>query len=213
MSKIERASQRTKLDYKIIKSGSNGNAVRIADIMIDCGVSYKEMEDELYKCKVLFITHIHSDHLNMSTFKKIKKHHRRLKIFGNWEVASKVAVDVIINVKKIKYSDWIMTPFEVPHDVTCHGLTIDFKNLTSVIYVTDSAGNKTWPKGKYDYMFIESNHDENIVNKINIKDYGYDVISGSKRHTSTQESKAFYYMNRRNKDSKWIELHKSSRFY
>lgn len=201
------------LDYVILGSGSSGNAVRIGDIMIDCGLPYSKMKEELKKCKALFITHIHGDHVKKETLKKIKQHHRRLKIFGNWQVAEKYEVDYITNTKSIKMSDWILTPFEVPHDVICQGITLNFENGTDVIYVTDSAGTKTWRKGKYDYLFIESNHDENKLKQIQLKDYKYDVIGGAKRHSSTQESKAFYYMNRKNSSSEWIELHKSGRFY
>ena len=32
------------LDYKVLSTGSIGNAVRIEDIMIDCGISYKTMK-------------------------------------------------------------------------------------------------------------------------------------------------------------------------
>lgn len=203
-----------KLDYKIIGSGSKGNAVRIEDIMIDCGVAYKDMKAELNKCKLLFITHIHSDHLNKRTMKQIKRHHRTLKIVGNWQVAQHTEVDIISNIKPIESKTWTITPFEVPHDVLCQGIVIELKKYDiSIIYVTDSAGHKDWKQGKYDYLFIESNHDENKLKMLDVKKYGYDVISGAKRHTSYQESKAFYYMNRKSKDSEWIELHKSERFY
>ena len=206
-------STKPKLDYIVLGSGSSGNAVRIGDIMIDCGLPYPKMKEELKKCKALFITHKHGDHLRKETFKKIKQHHRRLKIFGNWQVAEVVSVDHITNRKSIKMNNWVLTPFEVPHDVVTQGVVINFDNGLDVIYVTDSAGNKEWKKGKYDYLFLESNHDENIINQVKTSDYKYDVVAGAKRHTSTQESKAFYYLNRKNKDSEWIELHKSGRFY
>lgn len=201
------------IDYIVLGSGSKGNAVRIENIMIDCGISYQKMKDELYKCKVLFITHIHSDHLKMRTFNQIKKHHKHLKVIANYQVAELVDVDKISNIKPIQTKDWKLIPFIVPHDAICQGLVVEFKNGTKIIYVTDSAGNKDWLQGKYDYLFIESNHDETLLSQIDVKKYGYDVINNSKRHTSKQESKAFYYLNRKDKNSKWIELHKSGRFY
>lgn len=201
------------LDYRIIGSGSSGNAVRIENIMIDCGLSYASMKDELYKCNVLFITHKHSDHLNLKTFKNVLKHHKNIKVISNYEVAEIVRVDKISNTKPIKTKNWTMRTFYVPHDVVTQGAVINFKSGIDVIYVTDSAGIKSWIKGKYDYLFIESNHDEKVIQQIDAKSYGYDVFQNAKRHTSTQESKAFYYLNRKSKDSKWIELHKSKRFY
>ena len=132
------------LDYRIIGSGSSGNAVRIENIMIDCGLSYASMKDELYKCKVLFITHKHSDHLNLKTFKNILKHHKNIKVISNYEVAEIVKVDKISNTKIIKTKDWTMRTFYVPHDVVTQGVVINFKNGIDVIYVTDSAGIKSW---------------------------------------------------------------------
>lgn len=205
----------TSLDYTIIQSGSAGNAVRIEDIMIDCGVSYSKMKDELYKCKLLFITHKHSDHLKLNTFAQIKKHHRFIKVIANYDVAQIVNVDFILsdNPKKIRTKAYEIEAFLVPHDVVTHGLAIHFNDGREVIYVTDSAGTKTWIKGKYDYLFIESNHDEVLLKTFKPSDFRYDYLNGSMRHTSKQESKAFYYLNRKNKGSEWIELHKSERFY
>lgn len=202
------------LDYKVIHSGSTGNAVRIENIMFDCGVPYKDMKEELYKCKFLFITHKHTDHLKIATFKKIKTNHRNIKVIANYDVASKIHVDFILgdDPAPIKTKTFELQAFPVVHDVVTHGATITFKDK-KVIYVTDSAGTDTWLEGKYDYLFIESNHDETIINNVKKSQYGYDVLSAAKRHTSKQQSKAFYYLNRKSPDSEWIELHQSGRFY
>lgn len=202
----------TEIDYRILSSGSKGNAVRIENIMVDAGIAFKHMKEELYKCRYLFYTHRHSDHLNIKTYQAIRKNFPKIIIIGNYEVAQSVPVDIVATTKEIKMKKNSIKPFEVPHDVTCHGFTFEINDNTG-IYVTDSAGKDEWPKGEYDYLFIESNHDENKLERINTRDYGYDVFGNAKRHTSTQESKAFYYMNRRDSDSKWIELHKSGRFY
>ena len=146
------------------------------------------------------------------SYMNIIKYHRNIKIIGNWQVAEKVRVDIISNINPIKTKNWILQPFEVEHDVTTQGFTLKTKDK-DIIYVTDSAGTKTWLKGKYDYFFIESNHDEVKLNMAKKSDYKYDYFNAAKRHTSLQESKAFYYINRKDKDSKWIELHKSERFY
>ena len=72
------------------------------------------------------------------------------------------------------------------------------------------------PLTKFDYFFIESNHDERKIEMIregSYSKYGYDAYGGAKRHLSTQQCKAFFYMKRRNKQAELIELHKSSRFY
>ena len=206
------------LDYNVLASGSNGNAVRIENIMIDCGIPFKSMKEDLYKCKYLFITHSHSDHLNISTFKKIRKSFPRIKILGNYQVNQKLDiygynVDIVTTENEIEFDDITLYPFEVLHNVLTQGVTIKVKDI-DVIYVTDSAGNKTWRKGKYDYLFLESNHDDIKLKEVcNNSKHGHFQFNNSKRHTSTSESKAFYYMNRRSEKSAWIELHKSERFY
>ena len=210
---MEESYKLPELDYKVLSSGSNGNAVRIEDIMVDCGIAYSRMKKELNKCRLLFITHIHSDHLNIKTLNKIKENHKQIKVVGNYQVAEKVGVDIISAKKEIKSKDWKIKPFEVLHDVLVQGITIQFKNGTDVIYVTDSAGTDGWPKGEFDYLFIESNYNENVIKQVDKSKYKYDYIGAAKRHTSYQESKAYYYMHRKGKESEWIELHKSKRFY
>ena len=203
-----------KLDYVVIGSGSSGNAVRIWDIMVDCGLAYARLKDELPKCKILFITHIHSDHLNMRTYQQIKAHYPGIKVFGNREVAAKIDVDYLVTAEPFTFrKQWVLTPFEVPHNVLTHGFTLHTKNGADAIYVADSAGTRTWPDEQFDYMFIESNHDETIVNQVKNADYGYDVFQNAKRHTSKQESRQYFYTHRKTVEAEWIQLHKSKRFY
>jgi hypothetical protein len=71
------------------------------------------------------------------------------------------------------------------------------------------------PEEKYDFIFVESNHCEKKVEMIQEQrsNYGYDAYTGAKRHLSTQQAKTFYYTHRRDRESKFVELHQSSRFY
>lgn len=60
------------MKYKIINSGSDGNCILINDeILLDCGVSFKKIEPYYKKLKLVFISHIHHDHLLPSTIKKL----------------------------------------------------------------------------------------------------------------------------------------------
>lgn len=204
------------LDYKVIKSGSSGNAVRVENVMFECGVPFKDMEKELYKVKYLIVTHKHSDHLNITTYKKIRKKFPRIQFIANWDVASRIPIDHITGDEtELEFRDWIFESFKAVHDVICHGYVMKREDLT-ILYVTDTSTMEFAPKYKYDYFFMESNHDENKINAIrntSKKLYGYNAWEGAMRHLSTQKAKAFYWMNRKSEDSKWIELHKSERFY
>lgn len=60
------------MKYKIINSGSDGNCIIINDeIMLDCGVSFKKIENYYKKIKLICISHIHKDHLMPSTIKRL----------------------------------------------------------------------------------------------------------------------------------------------
>ena len=56
--------------YNIIATGSTGNAVKINDILIDCGVSFKKLKDVYKHIKLVLLTHEHSDHFRPSTIRK-----------------------------------------------------------------------------------------------------------------------------------------------
>ena len=79
------------MEYKVIQSGSKGNAVIINNnILVDCGVPYAKLKDYLKDIEYLFITHKHSDHLKKSTFKSIRNKWKHIKIYSNYEVAMEV---------------------------------------------------------------------------------------------------------------------------
>lgn len=205
------------LDYKIIATGSKGNFVRIEDIGIDCGISFKRMKEELYKCRSLFITHAHSDHLKPETLAMIRKEFPRIRVYANSDVAYRVPVDKVLGSKPItlKRSKVQVFPIEGVHDVPVTELLFKFPDGTTVFYATDTAEARNPTGDKIDYCFLESNFDEKKLKELSkhYKRKGYDPMDSSARHLSTQKCKAFFYANRRSKDSKLIELHMSERFY
>ena len=202
------------MTFEIIASGSKANAVIIEKTLVDCGVPFAKLQERLYDVKVLLITHVHSDHLKKATFQKIRKSHPRITVIGNHEVHQTVGVDVISNPGyEIKAGGTIYLPFEAPHDVECHGYVWEVKGQR-IIYATDLWSTEYAPEGPYDWIFMESNHDETKVQEVmNRSHNGYDAWRSAKRHLSRQQAKEFYYVNRRGKESQWIELHKSERFY
>lgn len=201
--------------YEIISTGSKGNCVIINDVMIDCGVPFNRIKEYLYDVKYLLLTHIHSDHIKPSTLQNIKKLFPKIQIIANHEVHQLYGVDTIANASfQIETEDYVFTPFECIHDVVTYGFTWEHEGF-SIIYATDTSSMEFAPDEQYDYFFIESNHCEKKVELIlgQQERYGYDAYSGAKRHLSTQQAKTFYYTHRRNRDSQFIELHQSSRFY
>src|SRR5690625_3769344 len=202
------------MDYNIISSSSKGNCVIINDVMVDSGVPFKNIKNHLYDIKYLLLTHIHSDHIRETTLNSIKSLFPRITIIGNYEVHQMFDVDIICNAGyKVETDDYTFTPFDCVHDVVTYGFTWEYEGK-SIIYATDTSTLEHAPKGPYDYLFIESNHCEKKLDLVmGDNKGGYNPYLSGKRHLSTQESKLFYYLNRRDRGSEWIELHKSSRFY
>lgn len=204
------------LNYKVISTGSKGNCITINNVMVDCGVPFKSIKNDLYDVDTLLLTHIHSDHIKPSTLKNIVMMFPHIRIFGNYEVVQtfdEYPIQVVNETNPFVATDGtVVMPFLCPHDVVCYGYVWNTDGKR-VIYATDTTTMEHAPEGKFDYFFIESNHDENIIAQLDPKDYMYNVIAGAQRHLSTQQAKTFYYVNRRSNESNLIELHMSSRFY
>lgn len=200
--------------YNIISTGSKGNCVIINDVMVDCGVPFSKVRNELYDVKYLLVTHTHQDHLLIPTIQQIAENFPRIKIIGNYEVHEKYNCNIIANAGfDVVTDDYVFHPFLCIHDVLCYGYTWTWKDK-KIIYATDTSTLENAPAGKYDFMFIESNHDEYKLEQAKNEQRGsYNPYVSGKRHLSTQQAKAFFYLNRHDQDSEFIELHQSSRFY
>ena len=202
------------MNYKIISTGSKGNCVIINDVMVDCGVPFSKIKNELYSIKYLLFTHIHTDHMNVKTIQQVAENFPRITMIGNYEAHDAFNCNIIANAGfDIETDDYTFTPFECVHDVVCYGYTWDFEG-NKIIYATDTSTLEHAPAGKYDFLFLESNHDEYKLEQVRHEQRGgYNPYVSGKRHLSTQQAKAFYYLNRKDTDSQFIELHQSSRFY
>lgn len=203
------------LDYHIIGTGSSGNAVRIENIMFDCGVPFSHMKEDLYKVDTLLITHSHSDHIKPATLERIRKEFPGITVFGNADVAYQYDVDMVVGSKPFSLRKRRkIIPFDGVHDVPVTGYIVQMKGL-NILYMTDTSRVNPPSDLLLDYIFLESNFDERKLRQEakRYKKHGYDPYLSVTRHLSTQKCKEFYYTHRRNEESKLIELHQSQRFY
>jgi Cft2 family RNA processing exonuclease len=207
------------LNYKIIATGSGGNAVKIENFLIDCGVSFKDIQEDLYDVKYLLITHSHQDHVKEGTLNKIKKKFPNIVIIGNKDVNEKFGVNILLSPSSdhLILNSFVVEAFHSPHNAPCNGYVLFNKDMY-ILYATDLYTTEYIPKQKYDYIFLEANYDKTIIEAIRNrssykKEYRYDVIDHAYLHLSKQDSKVFYYTHRRNSDSVYIPLHMSNRFY
>lgn len=203
------------LEYRVIQTGSKGNCVVIEDVMVDCGIPFSKLKEALYDVRYLFLSHIHSDHIKPATLQKIKDMFPKITILGNYEVAQKFGVDIIINNGfETETKDYTFKAVKGFHDVLVSGFETEIKGH-KVCYMTDSNSYSSFSAGPFDYMFLELNYDQSKLDAIgdNFKSRGYNPVLSAKRHASVQIGKGFYYSNRRGIESKLIPLHMSERFF
>ena len=211
------------LDYTILSSGSSGNAVRIRNIMIDCGIAFNKMKEELYKCQYLLITHEHQDHVKPAVLKQIESQFPNIEIYSTYKVAR--ISDAITAINTDYLPIWLskaacsMWAIPVPHNTLCFGYVLRFDDL-DVLYATDLKTTEDLERFtedigiRYDYTFLEANYDETKLRLLgdswHVQYNAY--IDSSERHLAKDESLRFYVKYRK-EGGQYIELHKSTRFY
>ena len=211
------------LDYKILSSGSIGNAVRIRNIMIDCGIAFSKMKEELYRCQYLLITHDHQDHVKPAVLRKIVEQFPNIEIYSTYKVARINDAVTAINTDYLPITlaraNCEMWAVPVPHNTVCFGYVLAFDDL-NVLYATDLKNtdelSQFTEKGKlrYDYTFLEANYDETKLRMLGDSWHGqYNAyVDSSERHLAKDETLRFYAKYRK-EGGELIELHKSTRFY
>lgn len=165
------------MTYNVLSTGSKGNCIILNDyLMLDCGLSYRRIQEHLDKIKVIFIGHRHSDHFNKATIKKIAYEYPNVKfIVGHHLVVElmlcKVKPQNIIALDIEKWYD--VGAFKVRldflfHDVPNDCIHIKFKDGTKIFYATDTTSIDHVEAKNYDYYFVEANYDtdEELERKI-----------------------------------------------
>lgn len=208
------------INYDVIASSSRGNCVRINNVLVDCGISFKKVINnvDLKLINILLITHEHSDHLKLSTIKKIIETNHRIKIFCNKEVSEilknndvkhfVITLDTEVTVKQKNGESIIISPVKLYHDVLTFGYRITFKdffNEIKVFYATDTFTLKGIVAKNYEYYFIETNYTDERID-------GFDKDRVMNTHLSKAEAQNFF-ITMKKESSIMIPLHRSSRNY
>ena len=134
------------MTYTVIATGSKGNAVVLNDcILIDCGVPFKKLEDVCWNLRIVLLTHVHGDHFNKRTVKKLAAERPTLRFAcGAYLVpellkcgVSKRSIDVVEAGKIYHYKSLAISPVILYHDVQNFGYRI-FWGGEKAIYATDT---------------------------------------------------------------------------
>ena len=206
--------------YNIIQSGSSGNAIIYnKDLMVDCGVPFSKIRPYYKDIKLVLLTHIHSDHFNKSTIKKLIDLRPTLYICcGQWLVQELVNIDVpkkniIILPLDIEqdYGKYLITPFYAKHDVDNCGYKIIIKKTGyKIFHATDINSLENIQAKNYDLFCLEANYDEEelkerLKEKEEKGEYAYEhrVLQ---THLSKEECNRFLIENMGN-NSECVYLH------
>lgn len=132
--------------YNIISTGSDGNATILEEfVLIDCGVPYKALEPYVPKLKLVLLTHIHSDHFQKRTIKRLAEERPTLR-FGccRWLTPPLLAagvperqIDVLEPRTMYGYGLCNVIPFMLVHNVPNCGYKVHFPS-GKAIYATDT---------------------------------------------------------------------------
>lgn len=208
------------IDYKIISTGSKGNAVIINSyILVDCGVPFRMLCEAVNSLRIVLFTHRHSDHINIKTVSRLNSEHPALRFAcAPWMIRELEAAGVpkknidTVNVGgMLRYGNGLkISPVELKHNVPNCGWRVFLPSGEKIFYATDACDlNGIEAKG-YDLYMVEANYEEReieerIADKKLDGKYAYerDVL---KNHMSIEDCNNWLYQNMNSK-SQYVYLH------
>jgi L-ascorbate metabolism protein UlaG (beta-lactamase superfamily) len=189
--------------YNVIKSGSEGNAVIYNNnILVDCGVPFASLKPFVYSLKLVFISHLHSDHFNIKTIEKLSKERPTIRFACSEFIAEKLSFVKNLDVLKTgiwyDYINFKVALFELYHDISNFGIRINI-NGYKIIHATDTAHLEGIEARGYNLYSIEHNYDADTIND-KIKEIeskgGYSHHRGAvNSHLSEQQAREFIHRN------------------
>lgn len=206
------------MNFNILATGSKGNAVILENIvLVDCGVSYKKLKPHTKDLKIVLLTHIHGDHFNKTTIKKLAADRPTLR-FGayKWLVQPLLDcgvkaknIDVFESDKTFNYGSLKVAPFMLHHDVPNCGYKLKISNHT-VFYATDTENLNGIEAKDFELYLIEANYEEEeikerIADKKLNGEYVYEYRA-SKNHLSKTQTDNWLAENM-GPDSEFVYMH------
>lgn len=207
------------MTYNIISTGSKGNAVVIGGfILIDCGVPFSKLREVYRDISIVLLTHIHSDHFNAATVKRLAQERPTLR-FGCCEwLEDKLLscgvecerIDVYDIGSKYDYGTFALKPERLIHNVPNCGYKL-YINGERIFYATDTATLEHIHAEGYDLYMVEANYElEKTVEVINRKRadgvYSYEK-NAIKNHLSKAECDTFLHNNMKENGS-FVYMHR-----
>lgn len=151
---------------KIIATGSSGNAVLVNGVLLDCGVPFKKLEPYYRGFQLVLLTHIHGDHFNESTVRKLAELRPTLRFgAGEWMLNRLHRAGVpdsridIYNMEQVyTYGNgFSVEAFPLLHDVQNCGYKLNL-NGEKVFYATDTGSLDGISAKGFNLYLIEANY-------------------------------------------------------
>lgn len=166
------------MNYNVLATGSTGNATIIEnEILLDCGVSFAKLKDYYKSLKLVFISHIHNDHFNKRTVRKLAKERPTLRFaVGPFLVnellqcgVAKKNIDILQINTRLNYKTFSLQPIKLYHDCENYGLRL-FYGQKKVLYATDTKTLEGIKAKNYDLYLVEANYsDEELKERMKEK--------------------------------------------
>lgn len=207
------------MEYKIIATGSKGNALLIENqILIDCGVPFKSLRPYANELKLVMVTHIHADHFNRTTISKLATERPLLRWAAPpWLAAplvecgvSKSKIDVVGDGEGICYGNGItICMYQTTHNVPNCAWYAEV-NGNRLFYATDTNSLSGIEQRNLDYYFIEANYSEEEIKQriFEKQEFGqyiheWDVLNN---HLSKEKADDWLYQNM-GPNSQYVYMH------
>lgn len=221
--------------FDIHFTGSKGNCASIyyknLGFLIDIGKPYRHIEPFLYDKQFILISHKHGDHIEWTTYKKIRENFPHIKILSNSTVNNELIqrklpeVDVIFTDDfQVQIGDVKITSLQNYHGINdeyteTHGFVFE-SPAQNLLFATDLSTLVDYESYlltndlKLDIILLEANYDPKVIE---FSEYtklhtGFDTYSnGSYRHLSTVDRQLF--IEKFSSESAVdVELHMSARY-
>jgi phosphoribosyl 1,2-cyclic phosphodiesterase len=183
------------MKFKIIGSSSQGNCfLANDDLLIDVGLNYSLIKP--YPIKYLLLTHRHSDHLNLTTLRKLYVSHKVQIYCGAWlaDTLKNYNPTIVEKGKIYEFGSYKISPIQAYHDVPNCGYRI-MEGTHKHLHITDTGTLEGIMAMGYESASIECNHDENraleLIKAAKEKGEFTHLIGAMNSHLSVQQAIKF----------------------
>jgi len=214
--------------YKILATGSKANSVIYhGKIMVDIGVPYSVVKPYVKDISIVLLTHLHGDHLNIKTLKKLQFERPSLRVGCGEFLLEKLKENGIKNIDAYEIGQWYsyhassfielhIIPVKLYHDVQNIGYRI-LADKHKIFHATDTSHLQGITAKNYDLFALECNYDEThiwqVIQEKEARGEFAHQREAMNAHLSLQQAQNFVLKNTTEKHKyEFIQLHQSNEF-